>query len=421
MLIEFRVTNFRSIRDEQVLSLVASKDETLHETNTVKTGIQTVPRLLRSAVMYGPNAGGKSNLIKALQYMRAIVVESATRIQPGQIFNVKPFLLDNRFSEKPSVFEVTFLLDGVRHQYGFSLNQQRITDEYLLVYRSFKPQTVFSRYFDEAENRDVYSYGSGFRGAKKLFEKTTRPNALFLSVAAQLNHEMLGTVYDWFNSRLVIFNELERLNPKISVDKLEKPDSRQEICDFLTGADISLKDIDVSKRMIQGKNVQFNLSTGEAEIKDEMIEQRLISFVHETAHGQATFDLNDESAGTRNLLFMAGPFLDIMRKGMVCVVDEFETSLHPLLVRRLVRMFHDSGKNTGNAQLIFTTHDVSLLLEPPLFRRDQVWFVEKDQDQASVLSGLLEFSPRKNEALGRGYLMGRYGAIPFFDDEGKGC
>ncbi|MFZ5560733.1 MAG: AAA family ATPase [Pseudomonadota bacterium] len=138
-----------------------------------------------------------------------------------------------------------------------------------------------------------------------------------------------------------------------------------------------------------------------------------VKFHHVTEKGQATFDLLDESSGTRNLLFLAGPILDILAKGPTLVVDELDTSLHTLLVQALVRLFHRPEINTGGAQLLFTTHDTSLLDAYGLFRRDQVWFVEKKPDQSSSLFSLLEFSPRKNEALERGYLQGRYGALPF--------
>ena len=143
------------------------------------------------------------------------------------------------------------------------------------------------------------------------------------------------------------------------------------------------------------------------------MEQDQLRFSHITERGRAVFDLMDESSGTRALLFLSGPVLDILKNGLTMVIDELDTSLHPLLVRELVRLFHRPEVNTGGAQLIFTTHDTSLLDAPNLFRRDQVWFVEKDLDQASTLVALSEFSPRKNEALERGYLLGRYGGVPF--------
>lgn len=416
MLLEFRVTNFRSLRDEQVLSLVASKDKTLQDTNTLTTGIGAAPFLLRSAVIYGANAGGKSNLIKALQYMRGVVAESATVIQPGQHFAVQPFRLDAESAGQPSEFEVTFLLDGVRYQYGFAMTAQRIVSEHLLVYKAFKPQRWFTRQFDASTGKDVYDFGSGLKGSKSLWEGATRPNSLFLSMAVQLNSEALNPVFDWFVNKLVIFNEQAPLNPQISIQMLKQAEGRKDICNFLSAADISIADIDVETRKVPGQAVHFDLVAGKTEVRTEEMEEHRLRFHHVTEQGRAVFDLPDESNGTRNLLFLAGPVLGILNKGLTLVIDELDTSLHTLLVRELVRLFHHPGINTGGAQLVFTTHDTSLLDAPDLLRRDQIWFVEKDRDQASTLVALSEFSPRKNEALERGYLMGRYGGVPFLNE-----
>jgi len=413
MLVEFRVKNFRSLRDEQVLSLVASKDKTLQVTHTLSTGMKAAPTLLRSAVIYGANASGKSNLIKALQYMRGVVLESASVIQPGQTFSVQPFRLDTESASQPTEFEVTFLLDGVRYQYGFALTTQRIVSEHLLVYKAFKPQRWFERHFDAAAGKDVYDFGLGLKGPKNVWEGATRPNALFLSMAVQLNSEALRPVFDWFAGTLVIFNEQTRLNPQISIQRLKQAEGRKEICDFLSAADVSIADIDVVTRKVPGQAVHFDLMAGKTEVRAEEMEEHQLRFHHVTENGKAVFELADESNGTRNLLFLSSPVLDILSKGLTLVIDELDTSLHTLLVRELVRLFHRPETNTGGAQLIFTTHDTSLLDAPDLFRRDQVWFTEKDRDQASALVPLSEFSPRKNEALERGYLMGRYGGIPF--------
>jgi AAA15 family ATPase/GTPase len=394
MLIEFRVSNFRSLRDEQVLSMVASKDKTLASTHTVPTGVTAAPALLRSAAIYGPNAGGKSNLIKALQYMRGVVVESAT-IAPSQTFGVQPFRLDTASAGLPTEFEVTFLLDGVRYQYGFAMTAERIVGEHLLVYKAFKPQHWFTRRHDATTGRDVYDFGPALKGQKSVWESATRSNALFLSMAVQLNSEQLAPVFDWFARQLVIFNEHATLNPRVTLQMLRDPAAKRSICTFLNAADISIADIDVVTR------------------DDDQDELR---FKHTTSKGEAVFGMGDESSGTRNLLFMIGPILDIVRNGLTLVVDEFDTSLHTLLVRRIIQLFHDTALNTRGAQLIFTTHDTSLLDAHDLFRRDQVWFVEKDRDQASRLYSLTEFSPRKGEALERGYLMGRYGGLPLLDE-----
>lgn len=416
MLIEFRVKNFRSLRDEQVLSLVASKDKTWQDTHTYAIGISAAPSLLRSAVIYGANASGKSNLIKALQYMRGVVTDSATAIQPGQTFAVQPFRLDVDSASQPSEFEVTFLLNNVRYQYGFAMTAQRIVSEHLLVYKRFKPQRWFSRQFDAHSGQDVYDFGPGLKGPKNLWEGATRPNALFLSMAVQLNSESLRPVFDWFLNRLVIFNEQAPLNPQVSIQMLKQAIGREDICNFLSGADISIADIDVETRTVPGQAIHFDLIAGKTEVRSEEMEEHTVRFHHVTEKGRAVFNLMDESNGTRNLLFLAGPVMNILSQGLTLVIDELDNSLHTLLVRELVRLFHRPDINAGGAQLIFTTHDTSLLDAPDLFRRDQVWFVEKNADQISALVSLSEFSPRKKEALERGYLMGRYGGVPLLQN-----
>ncbi|PWV65681.1 hypothetical protein C7443_101165 [Plasticicumulans acidivorans] len=414
MLVEFRVENFRSLRDEQVLSLVASSDKTLRDTHTIATGLNAAPQVLRSAVIYGANASGKSNLIKALQYMKAVVVESATVVQPGQTYAVQPFRLDRQSEREPTSFEVTFILDGVRYQYGFALTPLRIVREYLLVYKAFKPQRWFERRVDD-EGNEAYTFGPGLKGAKSLWETATRSNALFLSMAVQLNSEALRPVFDWFARRLVIFNEQAQVGLQTSFQMLQQPTAHRRICDFLSAADISIADIDIQTRKVQGPSVHIDMAAGKTEVKMEETEEFQLRFHHETERGAADLDLMDESNGTRVLLHFAGPVLDILDKGLTLFIDELDTSLHTLLVRKLVGLFHQREINTKNAQLVFTTHDTSLLDATGLFRRDQVWLVKKAQDQASQLIGLAEFSPRKTEALERGYLLGRYGGVPFLD------
>lgn len=412
MLIEFRVKNFRSLRDEQVLSLVASTDKTLLDTHVLNTGLTAVPHVLKSAVVYGANAGGKSNLIKALQFMRGVVMESAT-LKPDQTFGLQPFKLDGVSTTQSAEFEVTFILGSVRYQYGFAMTSHRIVSEHLQVFKARKPQSWYERRFDPASESYVYEFGSYLKGAKNLWEGATRPNALFLSMAVQLNSEALRPVFDWFANRLVIVNDQSPLSPQFSVQMLKQDSQRKAICDFLRAADISIADIEVASRRALVHNIRFDLATGrrEEEASEQAVDE--VKFHHVTDHGTAVFDLEDESAGTQNLLFLAGPVLDILNKGLTLVVDELDTSLHTLLVQALVRLFHQPEANTGGAQLVFTTHDTSLLDAYGLFRRDQIWLVEKKADQSSSLYPLTDFSPRKNEALERGYLQGRYGALPF--------
>jgi uncharacterized protein len=330
---------------------------------------------------------------------------------------VQPFRLDDQSAGEPTEFEVSFILDGVRYQYGFAMTSRRIVSEHLIVYKAFKPQRWFERAFDAKTGKDVYKFGSGLKGPRHLWEGATRPNALFLSMAVQLNSEALRPVYDWFANELVIFNEQAQPSPQTSIQMLKQAEGRKRISDFLSAADMSIADIEVVTRKLPGQSVHFDLVTGKTEARAEEMEEHQLRFAHRTEQGRAVFDLMDESSGTRNLLFLTGPVLDILDKGLTLIIDELDTSLHTLLVRELVRLFQRPETNTGGAQLIFTTHDTSLLDALDLFRRDQVWFVEKNQDQTSSLVALSEFSPRKNEALERGYLMGRYGAVPFLSGD----
>ena len=203
MLLEFRVRNYRSIRDEQTLSLVASTDTELADTHLAPTGLKNLPDVVRSAVVYGPNASGKSTLLLALNYMRAVIAESATVIQPGQTYNVQPFKLDEAFADQPTAFELTFMFEGVRHQYAFEMTPQRIISESLLVYRTAKPTQWFSRYLlDDGKTYD-YEFSAYLTGPRKLWKDSTRSNALFLSTAAQLNSELLSPIFRWIVESIV--------------------------------------------------------------------------------------------------------------------------------------------------------------------------------------------------------------------------
>ena len=412
MLLEFRVRNFRSIRDEQVLSLVASSDKALAQTHLASTGLKSLPHAVRTAVVYGPNASGKSTLLRALDYLRAVVAESASVIQPGQTYSVQPFRLDAACAQQPTQFEITFVLDGVRHQYAFAMTAQRIVSESLLVYRSSKPTQWFSRRLGEGDAY-AYEFSSHLHGPRKLWQESTRPNALFLSTAAQLNSELLSPVFRWITRHLVFLPAGAAVIPDITTAMLETDQGRATIREFLSTADVSIADVQAVAR--KGVHAQWVMSASGLQASHEEREFLMPVFEHRTPHGSAKFELHDESEGTQRLYGLIAPVLDCLRDGRVLVVDELDGSLHTLLVRRLITMFQTPEVNPQGAQLVFTTHDTSLL-DHTLFRRDQIWFTEKDADQATRLYPLTDFSPRKQEAWERGYLTGRYGAVPFFGD-----
>ncbi len=413
MLLEFRVRNFRSIRDEQVLSLVAAPaDKALAQTHLAPTGLKALPQAVRSAVLYGPNASGKSTLLFALNYLRAMVAESATVVQPGQTYNVQPFRLDPATAGQPTAFEISFLVDGIRHQYSFSMTADRIVSEQLMVWRTAKPTQWFSRRLDDGGDRCAYEFSAYLTGPRKLWQDSTRPNALFLSTAAQLNSELLGPVARWLAQSLIHLPAGAGVDIAYTTALLASPEGRAAIRDFLGSADISIAEVSAVAR--NGFRAQFEFQPGGlAQAQHEEGEVMFPIFEHRTERGSARFELHEESDGTQRLFSLAAPVLDVLRHGRVLVVDELDRSLHTMLVRRLVGMFHDPLLNPHGAQLVFSTHDTSLL-DHTLFRRDQVWFAEKDESQATRIFPLSDFSPRKHEAWDRGYLMGRYGAVPMF-------
>jgi len=412
MLLEFRVRNYRSIRDEQALTLIASSDKELAQTHLVSTGLRAAPHALRTAVVYGPNASGKSSLLRALDYLRAVVAESATVIQPGQTYNLQPFRLDSASAQQPTEFEITFMLSGVRHQYAFSMTAQRIISESLLIYRSSKPTQLFSRQHIDGDNYE-YEFSTYLTGSRKLWMESTRPNSLFLSMAAQLNSEQLGPVFNWIVRNITFLPAGATVIPDSTTALLATEQGRASICEFLSAADISIADVQAVPR--QGMRAQMVFNAGGVQASQEEHEFLVPVFEHSTPNGSAKFELHDESEGTQRMYGLIAPVLDCLRDGRLLVVDELDSSLHTLLVRRLINMFQTPELNPNGAQLVFSTHDTSLL-DHTLFRRDQIWFTEKDEAQATRLYPLTDFSARKQEAWERGYLAGRYGAVPFFSD-----
>jgi len=411
LLLEFRVRNYRSFRNENVLSLVAASDRSLERTNTVGTGIPYLPRAVRGAVVYGANASGKSNLIRALQVMRGIVLESAS-VQHNQTFNVQPFRLDEDSATQPTLFEVTIMLDGVRYQYGFEFTSTRIRAEWLLVYQKAKPQKWFDRRASETGGKDRYEFGSHLVGPKRIWHDATRDNALFLSAAVQLNSEALAPLYRWFAEDLVVFPDGGEMPFEFSTSMLQTPGAGARIAAMLRAADLAITSISAEPR--KGVRHSFKLQPGQGPT-DVTVEEKdvlLPKFKHTVGGVSAEFDLLEESQGTQKVYSLAGPLFDVLEKGRVVVIDELDRSLHPLLVRQVIETFQDPELNPHGAQLIFTTHDTAQL-DNTLFRRDQIWLTEKPRaSQVSELVPLTEFSPRKGEALERNYLGGRYGGVP---------
>lgn len=420
MLIEFSVTNYQSFFERQTLNMVASSYfKELESLNTfVPDQNNILPRLLRSTVLYGPNASGKSTLIQALQFVKGQVLNSQKESQAGDEIEVRPFKLTAESRAADSEFEVTFVEQGVRYEYGFSCNRERFTEEWLIAYPLGRAQKWFHRVFDPEVETDAYKFSSTFLGGRqrRSWAAQTRPNALFFSTAIQLNNEQLKPAFDWFKSRLRVIDSDHRLVPSFTLHRCAEDAGRSRIVEFMNSADLSIADIQVKTTSFEDLIPNDMLASIRAMLVKDMAGQKLVEplFFHKDVNTQepVEFANSEESDGTRALFAFAGPWLDVIENERVLVVDELDTSLHPLLVHDLVKRLHHAGTC---AQLIFTTHDTTLLSQK-LLRRDQVWFMEKNTKSATRLYPLSDFSPRDSEAVERGYLNGRYGGIPFLKD-----
>jgi hypothetical protein len=388
--------------------------------NTFEAGApEKMPRLLRSAVLYGPNASGKSTLIQALDFMQDRVLYSQKESQAGDEIDTVPFKLSAESRALASEFVIAFVEQGVRYEYGFRCNRQRFVEEWLFAYPLGRAQKWFHRVYDTEADKDVYKFSSSFEGDRKRqdWRAQTRPNALFLSTAIQLNNTQLKPAFDWFNQRLRVVESAQRLSAGYTIGRCKKEADRAKVLAFMNSADLSIADISLKTTVFSPESLPKDLPT---QVKEEFSRQMdgkeitSVKFVHSDTQTNAPieFDEDEESDGTRALFAFAGPWLDVTENERVLVVDELDTSLHPLLVQHLVKLLHHIGTKT---QLIFTTHDTTLLSQK-LLRRDQVWFMEKDKSRATRLYPLSDFSPRENEAVERGYLNGRYGGIPFLKD-----
>lgn len=416
MLIEFSVANFRSYSEEQVLSLMKAKGDELETTNTfeVKTGATSF-KLLRSAAIYGPNASGKSNLLRAVQTMRQLVLESAS-YQHGKPLPVTPFVFSSSKISEPSEFEATFIVDNVRYQYGFSASSDKIYGEWLFAHPKGRPQRWFTREWLKEEGDYKWEFGNNLSGEKQVWQKATRSNALFLSTAVQLNSEQLQPVFDWFRNTLHISSP-NGWRPGFSARMCDQ-DYKPKILEFLAAADIYIDDIMIKEKQFDSAELPADLpdfiirEAYARQLKDTKLIE--ISMVHKDEKGNSVpLAFSDESDGTQRLFSYAGPWIDSLNNGSVFFVDELHAHLHPKLVRFLVALFNNPVTNPNNAQLIFTTHETSVLSQE-IFRRDQIWFCEKNKTQATEFYPLTDFSPRKErENLELAYLSGRYGALPF--------
>ena len=437
MLISFTVENYRSFAEEQTLSLGAVKDDT-HPDHVVNRGKFS---LLKSIAVYGSNASGKSNLLKAFDFMANFVKNSATEMNLGDpISGANHYRLDKARSGMPCSFDIRVLLNETEYQYGFSASEERVHDEWLYVTRKgTKSTNPLSRRFDPSTEKTDWKLRRELKGSRDLIEKT-RDNGLFLSRAAEMNVGFVKELFLWFAKRLQYWH-LARMRAGALIEqtagRIEKSDSsRARIERLIHDADFGIEGLSTSKQPrfpsledVSEETRKFNQALrdlvasvvrrgklGEEDTLNKLVVQTLHRIPN--SGDSVAFSLEtDESDGTQRFFGIIGTILRTLDDGALLIVDELDCSMHPQLTRKLVEMFHSEEANPKGAQLIFATHDTNLMT-PSLFRRDQIWLTEKTQNGNTELFSLSDIEserrPRKDEPFEKNYLAGRYGGVPAF-------
>lgn len=423
MIIEFSVENFLSFKGAHTLSLVAGKGKEFPEHIVAHqqpgaVRVRPIP-ILKSCAVYGPNAGGKTNLLKAMAFMRHWILQSSKESQAGEPIPVVPFLLTPESAERPAFFETVFLHDGIRYRYGFSADVNRVCMEWLFAAPKGRETRCFVR------DNEKFEFGPGFGRSHDLVAKT-RENALFLSVAAQFNHDLAKELLRWFADwHIHIIGTSPHLGR--SFDCVASTTRRERLLRFLRLADDSIADI-----RMEGVDLQSDaVPEGVRKLLERDIEKntdtdqrlrigRLVSYhpMYDQDGVQlqlVPFDFKDESKGTQRFFELAGCILHALDHGMPLVVDELESSLHPKMTRFILELFHNSEANPRNAQLIFVTHDLGLF-NRHFFRRDQLHLVRKNDFGASELYALSDFKVRTDASYDKDYMEGRFGAVPVLDE-----
>ena len=402
MLLRFVVSNHLSIRDRQELSLVASSLSDV-EDGLIDCASSPSGAVLPALVLYGANASGKSNIVDALRTMREMVLGSHRSGEPAAgVANRQPYGLDAASAAAPSHFEVDFMRDGVRHHYGFEATDKEFASEWLLDFPSGRRRLLFEREGGE------FNFGRALKGRNRLLADLTRENSLLLSAAAQNGHERLTTVFSYFRDMNGI--EGRTVSGSIASDVLANDKLDQRVLDFLAEAETGVvsyrrvvEELEQRDRELMAKVAALGIGTPPAR-------RSRIELAHRGPEQDVYFALERESAGTRRLLLILRRLFESLDAGVPLVVDELDLSLHTEASLALLSLFCSPSTNPNGAQLIATVHDTNLLAAPML-RRDQVWFVEKE-DGATRIYPLTDIRTRKGDNLERGYLQHRFGAAP---------
>lgn len=425
MLIEFKASNFLSFKEEIRFSLVSTslKDKKISNENVIFHPYEnTKLSLLKSAAIYGANASGKSNLVKALVFFKKFILTSSTSTQIDDPIEITNFRLSTETEKESSVFDIIFLSQNRQFRYGFSVNPIKVDAEWLYI-KDLKPKAKEKEIF--FREQDKYEVSDSFPIGKELTEKKMiRANALLLSTAAQFNDPLAIEIFQWLSNFNAVSGNRDGQYSRYTALKLQDPKAKERILDFTKFADLGIDDIQLIQGAISDINVKTNNAKTEETLKKVFLEKPVNSLF--SFHQKFDKDLNEkelvqflfsqcESEGTMKYFGLAGPIIDTLDNGKVLVVDELDSKLHPLLTQKIISLFNSKETNPKNAQLVFTTHDTNLL-SANLFRRDQIWFTQKDRYGASTLYSLAEYiiAVRNDASFEKDYLGGKYGAVPSF-------
>jgi hypothetical protein len=424
MIVQFSIKNFKTFKDKATLSFVASNydKDTREDENIFQDTYQNL-RLLKSAVIYGANASGKSKFIEALVFMKRFVITSSKDSQKGDKISVEPFKLNSVSEKEPSEFEVIFTHKNILYRYGFEVTNKIVISEWLYSKPKTKEIELFYRDYQNFETHKR----SFQKGNTLVKEGLIRDNALFLSVAAQFNEKSAVNIIEWFKNIGTISGIKEEGYEGYTINKAKDSNFKNRILELLKAADLGIQDIQVEMLDLEKlphdmpkELKEFIIKKSEEDEDAEFLSDVLTTHKKYDGHnnlvGKVNLSLNDdESFGTRKFFALTGPVLDSLENGHTLVIDELDTKLHPNLVCKIVSLFNSKEKNPKNAQLLFNTHDTNLL-SSRLFRRDQVWFTEKNKFGEGKLYSLADFKSedvRKNDPFEDNYIRGKYGAVPY--------
>lgn len=419
MLLRFEFSNFLSIKSNQEISLIATslKDEPSYKISREGFKEEILPCL----GIYGANASGKTNTLKAFYFFRSAILNSHTNGTPGGGIPRKPFLLDMDSEDLPSSFDCDVLIDNVRYHYGFVVNNDVVLGEWLYSFPEGHRRILFDR---DIDNEEKFVFGRYLKGKNRTIEELTRENSLFLSAAAQNNHEELSIVYNYFKNNFEFRKDIEPKPEQFLAKYLDDTPVKDKIMEFLKVADIGISEVKIEEMDLDEVTIKiqkdldevFNKHFGGSKKVTSPDRYKLLKLGHSRTDGESTFfDLKNESRGTRCLLSLVGPILDALSHGKTFFVDEIGSSMHPRLTQKLVSLFVSEDMNPHGAQLIFTTHDATLLC-CGLLRRDEIWFTEKLMSGETRIYPLSDFKTRSGDNFEKGYLQGSFKSTPFLDN-----